>query len=171
MTTYKEPRFNQSSLVDSTPLPSSIPAVDEVGATSAPLKSAAFALGERCGSYGQDFMACKAEAGARGEASDAACLFEGRRVTRCATETLSLIKKNCAEEFLQHWTCLDLKNQEYANCRPKEAVFNKCLFDTMGLKKQVPGTKEGQEPWLKKNRIFKPFTEDYPAPVPNKSGA
>jgi NADH dehydrogenase (ubiquinone) 1 alpha subcomplex subunit 8 len=36
---------------DPTPLPDSIPKVDELGATSAPLKSAAFFIGAFCKDY------------------------------------------------------------------------------------------------------------------------
>lgn len=80
----------------STPAPQ--PHVDELGVTSAPLKSAAFFIGKFCQPYNgarspvpvlavpahappaDDFMQCKAE-----ERDPAACLKEGRRVTRCAT--------------------------------------------------------------------------------------
>jgi len=37
--------------VDPTPMPASVPHVEEVGATSAPLKSAAFFLGAYCKEY------------------------------------------------------------------------------------------------------------------------
>ena len=83
------------------PLPASIPKVNELGATSAPLKSAAFFIGAYCkefsggcgprtyeillqtnsGALTEDFMLCKAE-----NRDPAHCLKEGRRVTRCATD-------------------------------------------------------------------------------------
>jgi len=75
-------RFNQQALVDTTPLPESIPKVKEVGASSAPLLSAAFFIGARCRDYNDDYMQCKTEANGRGELD---CLKEGRRVTRCAS--------------------------------------------------------------------------------------
>lgn len=74
-------RFNQQVLIDTTPLPESIPPVKEIGATSAPLLSAAFFIGARCRDYNDDYMQCKTEANGRGELE---CMKEGRRVTRCA---------------------------------------------------------------------------------------
>lgn len=76
------PRFNQQVLVDTTPLPDSIPKVQEVGSSSAPLMSASFFIGARCQPYNDDYMKCKTEASGRGELD---CLREGRKVTRCAT--------------------------------------------------------------------------------------
>ena len=74
-------RFNQHVLVDTTPMPDHIPKVEEIGATSAPLMSAAYFIGDRCKAFNDDFMKCKAEANGRGEIE---CLKEGRKVTRCA---------------------------------------------------------------------------------------
>jgi NADH dehydrogenase (ubiquinone) 1 alpha subcomplex subunit 8 len=82
-------------------MPASVPHVEEVGATSAPLKSAAFFLGAYCKEYNgsfvsvlqdcainenfylyiEDFMLCKNE-----NRSPAHCLKEGRKVTRCAID-------------------------------------------------------------------------------------
>ena len=67
--------------MDTTPLPDSIPKVQEVGASSAPLMSASFFIGARCQAYDDDYMKCKTEANGRGELD---CLREGRKVTRCA---------------------------------------------------------------------------------------
>ena len=74
-------RFNQTTLIDTTPLPADIPPVKEIGSSSAPLLSASFFIGARCKSYNDDFMQCKNESPGRGEVD---CLKEGRRVTRCA---------------------------------------------------------------------------------------
>ena len=74
-------RFNQKVLVDPTPMPSHIPPVDEIGATSAPLLSASYFIGAKCQPYNDDYMQCKTEAHGRGELE---CLKEGRKVTRCA---------------------------------------------------------------------------------------
>lgn len=63
-------------------MPDDIPKVEEVGATSAPLASAAYFIGDRCKAYNDDYMKCKTEANGRGELE---CLKEGRKVTRCAT--------------------------------------------------------------------------------------
>jgi hypothetical protein len=75
-------RFNQEVLIDTTPLPSDIPAVKEVGASSAPLLSASFFIGARCRDYNDDYMQCKTENPGKGELD---CMKEGRRVTRCAS--------------------------------------------------------------------------------------
>lgn len=75
-------RFNQQVLIDTTPLPEDVPAVKEIGASSAPLLSASFFIGARCRDYNDDYMQCKTEsANGRGEFD---CMKEGRRVTRCA---------------------------------------------------------------------------------------
>lgn len=74
-------RFNQHLLYDTTPMPEGIPKVEEIGATSAPLMSASYFIGDRCRAYNDDYMKCKAEANGRGELE---CLKEGRKVTRCA---------------------------------------------------------------------------------------
>jgi hypothetical protein len=73
--------FNQKTIIDTTPLPDSIPPVAELGASSAPLLSASFFIGARCRAYNDDFMQCKTDSGGKGEVD---CLKEGRRVTRCA---------------------------------------------------------------------------------------
>jgi NADH dehydrogenase (ubiquinone) 1 alpha subcomplex subunit 8 len=65
-----------------TPLPDSVPAVKEIGASSAPLLSASFFIGARCRDYNDDYMQCKTEKPGVGEIE---CMKEGRRVTRCAT--------------------------------------------------------------------------------------
>ena len=75
-------RFHQQVLIDTTPLPDDVPAVKEVGASSAPLLSASFFIGARCRDYNDDYMQCKTQNPGRGEFE---CMKEGRRVTRCAT--------------------------------------------------------------------------------------
>ncbi|KAL0633332.1 ndufa8, NADH-ubiquinone oxidoreductase complex I 19kd subunit [Maublancomyces gigas] len=82
MSTSQRTQINQHGLIDKTPLPDSIPRVDEVGATSAPLFSAAYFIGARCKDYNEDYMLCKHEARGKGEVE---CLREGRKVTRCAS--------------------------------------------------------------------------------------
>lgn len=74
-------RFNQNVLIDTTPLPDSVPKVPEIGTSSAPLLSASFFIGARCGAYNDDYMKCKTEAYGKGEIE---CMKEGRKVTRCA---------------------------------------------------------------------------------------
>lgn len=88
-------RFNQEILIDTTPLPDNIPAVKEIGASSAPLLSASFFIGARCRDYNDDYMQCKTENPGRGEFD---CMKEGRRVTRCAQSvyvpSISLMKSS-----------------------------------------------------------------------------
>ncbi len=48
MASYRQANFEDTPYIDPNPLPSNIPSVDEVGATSAPLKSAAFFIGAHC---------------------------------------------------------------------------------------------------------------------------
>jgi NADH dehydrogenase (ubiquinone) 1 alpha subcomplex subunit 8 len=49
--------------VNHTPMPSNIPHVDEVGATSAPLKSAAFFIGAYCKDFNGSFRSILREKG------------------------------------------------------------------------------------------------------------
>lgn len=68
-------------------MPDHIPKVEEIGATSAPLASASFFIGDRCRAYNDDYMKCKTDANGRGEVE---CLKEGRKVTRCAASVYVL---------------------------------------------------------------------------------
>ena len=55
------------------------PPSEELVVTSAPLKAAAFFIGDQCKTQNDDYMACK-----ESTSSDPfACLTEGRRVTNC----------------------------------------------------------------------------------------
>ncbi|KAJ2915611.1 hypothetical protein MD484_g4808, partial [Candolleomyces efflorescens] len=51
MSIYQQGTTPKDALVDPTPLPADIPKVDELGTTSAPLKSAAFFIGAYCKEY------------------------------------------------------------------------------------------------------------------------
>ncbi|KAG2369775.1 Ndufa8, NADH-ubiquinone oxidoreductase complex I 19kd subunit [Suillus spraguei] len=129
---------------DPTPLPDSVPRVQELGVTSAPLKSAAFFIGAYCKEYNEDFMLCKNE----GRGDPGQCLKEGRRVTRCATDlyvSLPVHAGKCLEQFDAHWNCLELNNQEYYACRKPERTLNKCMFEKLGLTKTIPGTPAGKK--------------------------
>ncbi|KAG0149034.1 hypothetical protein CROQUDRAFT_654117 [Cronartium quercuum f. sp. fusiforme G11] len=152
MTTYRPPHYGntQPPLVDPAPLPNNLPKVDELGVTSAPLKSASFFLGSFCKPFTEDFMLCKAEDG-----NPEHCLKEGRRVTRCAQDAISKIKSNCLDEFNAHWQCLELNNQKLEDCRKREKTFNTCLYDKLQWKKEIPGAPSGEEPvHEKKNPIY-----------------
>ncbi|KAF9931769.1 hypothetical protein BGZ75_004565 [Mortierella antarctica] len=79
--------------VDSTPAPAEA-AHPEIGATSAPLKSAALLLGSYCRDYNEDFMLCKNE-----NSHPAHCLKDGRKFTRCAMDLITELKENCKKEW------------------------------------------------------------------------
>ncbi|KAF4619573.1 hypothetical protein D9613_004794 [Agrocybe pediades] len=135
------------------PMPANIPHVDEVGATSGPLKSAAFFIGAYCKEYNEDFMLCKNE-----NRQPEHCLKEGRKVTRCAIDLLTKMRENCGKQFDAHWECLEKNNHEYFLCRKPERTLNSCMFDKLGLTKTIPGTPAGQTPvHEKQNPIYKPI--------------
>ncbi|KAH8202338.1 hypothetical protein TruAng_003510 [Truncatella angustata] len=146
----RKPIFNQQVLVDTTPLPESIPKVKEVGATSAPLLSASFFIGARCRPYNDDFMQCKNENPGKGEYE---CLKEGRRVTRCAATVVDDINKHCLEEFRKHWQCLDDNNHQLWQCRKPEWKLNKCVFDNLKLEKELPDA-QGIPVHLRSKQIY-----------------
>ncbi|KAG8796869.1 hypothetical protein FRC19_004240 [Serendipita sp. 401] len=122
------------------PMPEHVPHVDEIGATSAPLKSASFFIGEKCREFNEDFMLCKSQ-----KRPDQ-CLLEGRRVTRCAADLLEKMRAACAQEFETHWKCLENNNQEFYLCRKQERPLNACMFTKYGLRKTIPGTPKGHTP-------------------------
>lgn len=158
MTNEREPHLNYKLYTDSTPLPKDIPPVDEVGATSAPLYSAAYFIGARCQPYNDDFMLCKEEAQGTGELD---CLKEGRRVTRCAASVIKDINAHCAESFKLHWQCLNENNHKMLSCRKAETLLNKCVFENLKLEKEIPGAEE--QVHLKKNPRFNPIFPDRPS--------
>ncbi|AOA64566.1 Subunit of mitochondrial NADH:ubiquinone oxidoreductase (complex I) [Komagataella phaffii CBS 7435] len=134
-------------------LPSEIPDVEEVGATTAPLLSAAYFIGAKCQDYNDDFMLCQKEAKGNGPID---CLKEGRRVTRCASGVLKDLNTHCSDEFRLHWQCLSFSNLEYKNCRKAESLLNKCVFEKMNLVKKIPGIPEDRQIHLKQNPVLKP---------------
>ena len=81
MATHRESKNPSFAYVEPAPLPESVPKVEEVGTTSAPLKSISYFFGQFCKEYNEDFMLCKNES-----RDPAHCLLEGRRVTRCAQD-------------------------------------------------------------------------------------
>ncbi|KAK4177308.1 putative NADH-ubiquinone oxidoreductase subunit [Triangularia setosa] len=165
----RKPTFNQQILLDPTPLPDSIPKVKEVGASSAPLLSAAFFIGARCKDYNDDYMQCKTENPGKGEFE---CLKEGRRVTRCARSVIEDINKSCLEQFRAHWTCLENNNHQLWQCRPDEWKLNKCVFDSLKLEKVIPDQPKQSTPvHLRQKQIYahspvpaweKPFVAEKP---------
>ncbi|TLD22223.1 hypothetical protein PspLS_08218 [Pyricularia sp. CBS 133598] len=148
----RKPITNQGVLIDTTPLPESIPKVKELGASSAPLLSASFFIGARCRDYNDDYMQCKNENPGKGEAS---CLKEGRRVTRCARSVVEDINKSCLEEFRKHWQCLDNNNHQLWQCRPAEWKLNKCVYENLGLEKTIPDQPTNKTPvHLRRHQIY-----------------
>lgn len=98
-------RFNEQFHYDTTPLPGSVPKVEEVGASSAPLLSASFFIGARCRDYNDDYMQCKTEANGKGEFD---CMKEGRRVTRCAQSVYVPLCASSSDGRAEH-TCVAKK--------------------------------------------------------------
>ncbi|KAJ3321270.1 hypothetical protein HDV06_004495 [Boothiomyces sp. JEL0866] len=74
MATHREGIFVEGLWVEKESLDSSIPHVDEVGATSAPLLSMAYFFGSACKEYSEDFVLCKNES-----QDPRKCLKEGRK--------------------------------------------------------------------------------------------
>ncbi|PVG00019.1 putative NADH dehydrogenase 22K chain precursor [Serendipita vermifera] len=131
-------------------MPKQVPHVDEIGATSAPLKSASFFIGAKCQEFNEDFMLCKSKK----RAED--CMMEGRRVTRCAADLLEKMRAVCAKEFEAHWQCLEKNNQEFYPCRKEERPLNACMFTKLGLTKTIPGAPKGTVPIHEvRNPIYK----------------
>ncbi|KAI9591338.1 hypothetical protein BDF19DRAFT_455521 [Syncephalis fuscata] len=149
MATPNDPFLATHEYKEKNSLPSSVPAVDEIGATSAPLTSAAFFIGAHCKAYNEDFMLCKAENG-----DPAHCLKEGRKVTRCAADVIRQLRANCAEEFERHWKCLNEHNLELPGCRSEERPLNDCAFSKLGLKKVIPGSSPHSAPIHEKKKPY-----------------
>ncbi|KAL2828410.1 hypothetical protein BDW59DRAFT_143078 [Aspergillus cavernicola] len=151
----REPQFNQQNLYDATPLPKEIPAVTEIGATSAPLTSAAYFIGDRCKAFNDDYMKCKDLSNGRGELE---CLKEGRKVTRCAASVIKDINTHCLKQFNSHWECLENNNHRLWECRKAEMDMNSCVFEKLGLKKTIPGAPENQVPvHLRPKQLYAAF--------------
>lgn len=108
-------RFSEKLLIDTTPLPDSIPKVKELGASSAPLQSASFFIGARCKDYNDDFMKCKTENPGKGEFE---CLKEGRKVTRCARSVYVLhILRNPVDQLRNGLRCAGLARDGHGHAR------------------------------------------------------
>lgn len=135
--------------VEKSELPKDVPEVEEVGATSAPLLSASYFIGDRCKPYNDDFMLCKDQ----NNGGTVECLKEGRRVTRCAVSVLKDLNKYCFDEFKLHYECLEQENHRLGSCRATEKIFNKCVFDNLKLEKKVPGIQN--QVHLEDNRIYR----------------
>lgn len=140
-------------------LPEEIPHVKEIGATTGPLLSASFFIGDRCKDFNDDFMLCQKENGTNGTVN---CLKEGRKVTRCAASVLADLNAHCKKEFEMHYKCLNYSNMEFKNCRKAEHLLNDCVFTSLKLAKQIPGD-GGREVFKEGKQIFKPIHPHYPS--------
>ncbi|KAI3626597.1 hypothetical protein CBS9595_001958 [Malassezia furfur] len=134
MATHREANNPSFAYVEPAAWPKDVPKVEEVGTTSAPLKSIAFFLGQFCKDYNDDFMLCKSE-----DRNPEHCLKEGRRVTRCAQDLIKRMNENCQKEWDAHWQCLEMNNQELFACRKQERPLNKCVLDQL-----IPGAPAGK---------------------------
>ncbi|ODV83843.1 hypothetical protein CANARDRAFT_202267 [[Candida] arabinofermentans NRRL YB-2248] len=150
---YRDTHF----VFENAPLPKEIPHVAEVGATTGPLISASFFIGDRCKDYNDDFMQCHAENGTNGAIN---CLKEGRRVTRCASSVIRDLNTHCKDEFKLHYECLNYSNMDLKNCRKAEHLLNNCVFKSLGLKKEVPDD-GGKEVFKYGNQIWRPVHPHY----------
>ena len=63
MTTYVDPSSSEKPYRDPTPLPADVPKVQELGTTSAPLKSAAFFIGAYCKDYNGELTSLEGRRG------------------------------------------------------------------------------------------------------------
>lgn len=140
-------------------LPAEIPHVKEIGATTGPLLSASFFIGDRCKDFNDDFMLCQKENGSNGTVN---CLKEGRKVTRCAASVLADLNAHCKKEFEMHYKCLNYSNMEFKNCRKAEHLLNDCVFTSLKLAKQIPGD-GGREVFKEGHQIYKPIHPHFPS--------
>lgn len=67
---------------------------EEINATSAPLQSAAYALGEYCKSSSDAYMVCK-----RDSSDPGACLEQGKAVTQCAFDLFFFLSEQRQEKI------------------------------------------------------------------------
>ena len=78
---YQDPGLSEKPYHDPTPMPTSVPHVEELGTTSAPLKSAAFFIGVYCKDFnGASFPLCVR---VRAEKADALVNTCFRQMTSC----------------------------------------------------------------------------------------
>ncbi len=140
-------------------MPEEIPHVKEIGATTGPLLSASYYIGDRCHAFNDDFMLCQKENGANGPVK---CLKEGRRVTRCAASVIRDLNASCKKEFELHYKCLNYSNMEFKNCRKAENLLNDCVFNNLKLIKRIPDD-GGKEVFKPGHQIYKPVHPHYPS--------
>jgi len=110
--------------------------VTELNLTAAPLRAASHHLGKYCDEQSKEFMLCSRE-----EKDPRKCIYEGKEVTRCGLDFFQKIKGSCAEEFTSYWKCIDHScyDMRFKWCRPQQAAFDKCVFNTIGQERPAPG--------------------------------
>lgn len=110
--------------------------VQEIKLTTCYMKAAALHVGKYCDDPGKEFMLCKKE-----EKDPRKCLNEGKAVTSCALEFFRRLKSSCYEEFDNYGKCINYGSQtfEFRKCRPEQAIYDKCVFDKIGLERPEPG--------------------------------
>ncbi|XP_042214304.1 NADH dehydrogenase [ubiquinone] 1 alpha subcomplex subunit 8-like [Homarus americanus] len=106
--------------------------VEEVNVSTPALRAAAFHLGKACENENSEFMLCRRE-----EKDPRKCIDEGKAVTACSLSFFRKIKKACLEEFNQYSNCLDKSSRdlEYRHCRNTQAVFDKCVLESLDLER------------------------------------
>jgi hypothetical protein len=135
MSSHRAAVLTDQPYTDPNPLPSSVPHVDELGTTSAPLKSASFFIGQHCKAVnGQHTLTkwfafmltmtqrtlcyARARTGTLNIVSKRAeKLRDARPSCRspCSemelTGSISKMRESCLAEFDAHWQCLEKNNQ------------------------------------------------------------
>ncbi|XP_067629701.1 NADH dehydrogenase [ubiquinone] 1 alpha subcomplex subunit 8 [Eurosta solidaginis] len=106
--------------------------VQELNLSTSALRAGAFHLGKQCENHNNEFMLCRQELD-----DPRACINEGKAVTSCALDFFRKVKKTCHEEFVQYATCLDKSsgNMAFGHCRKTQGVFDKCVFDNLGIER------------------------------------
>ena len=56
------------------------------------------------------------------------------------------VNKNCLDSFRAHWKCLENNNQQMWHCRLPEQILNTCVFESLGIKKEIPGSPANELP-------------------------
>ena len=105
--------------------------VEELKITSAVLIGSAHHYGRYCGQENDDFMGCRID-----NKDPRKCIEEGKRVTKCAMDFFQKIKGSCHQEFTEHWTCLDYRNQDYRHCRKTQKVYDACMLEKLNIERK-----------------------------------
>jgi len=111
--------------------------VEEVPISTPGLRAGAHHLGKYCLEVNDDFVMCKQE-----NKNDARkCINEGKAVTSCALEFFRKLKVNCYDEFQIYSNCIDKSSArlEFEPCRKTQAVYDKCVFEKMGIERPEHG--------------------------------